>query len=323
MNGALDSAPAGAQPAAPPPLAAAASFDAFIEAAWTDHADAPDVVAARLEQSLTLVTTASQIPAYARLVTHVFGEHLGQWQRGIALHDALRLAAVGNDSAAASAAIARGIATLRYGSGDSMALDGLTQEDSIVVLATAAAALAGQQCFVPAIEAYARARMLAPPGLAAGSPALRALAVGGNNLASTLEGKRDRSVAETAGMVAAAKGALRYWKLAGTWLEEERAQYRLTRSLLQAGDARSAIANASACIQVCIENHAPPFELFFAHAVHAIALRAAGEHLASASERLRALEQYALVSPDEQTWCKSDLEELGSGWDAPSRSSGG
>ena len=79
------------------------SFDAFMESAWADHADHPDTVAVRLEQSLALVDSAAQIPAYARLVTHVFGEHLGQWQRGIALHDALRRAPAGEDSAGRAA----------------------------------------------------------------------------------------------------------------------------------------------------------------------------------------------------------------------------
>jgi hypothetical protein len=286
------------------------SFDAFIESAWTDHADHPDAVAVRLEESLALVEAPAQIPAYVRLVTHVFGEHLGQWQRGIALHDALRRAAAGDDSAG-SAAIARGIATLRYCSGDTSVLAALALEDKIMVLATAASALAGQQRFLPAVDAYTQALTLAQPGLPAGSPAARALAASGNNLASALEGKRDRNAAETAGMVGAAEGALRYWKLAGTWLEEERAEYRLARSLLQAGDAPGAVHSAARCIDICSENHAPPFELFFAYAAHAIALRAASEHAASAAARPRALEQYALLAPDEQVWCKSDLQELG------------
>ena len=287
------------------------SFDAFMESAWADHADHPDTVAVRLEQSLARVDSAAQIPAYARLVTHVFGEHLGQWQRGIALHDALRRTPAGEDSAG-RAAIARGIATLSYCGGDAQLLAGLALEDRIAVLATAASALAGQQRFVPAVEAYAQALTLAQPGLPAGSPAPRALAAGGNNLASALEGKRDRTAAETAGMIAAAEGALQNWKLAGTWLEEERAEYRLTRSLLQAGDADGAVRSATRCVRVCSENRAPPFELFFAHAALASALRAAGEHAASADARQRALEQYALVTPDEQAWCKSDREELGS-----------
>jgi hypothetical protein len=267
------------------------------------------VVATRLEQSLARIATPAQVPAYARLVTHVFGEHLGQWQRGIALHDALRVAAVGNDGAAESA-IVRGIATLSFCGGEAQALDGMALDDRITVLATAASALAGLQRFRLAVDAYTQALMLARPGLTARSPAARALAAGGNNLASALEGKRGRDSAETAGMIAAAEGALHFWKLAGTWLEEERAEYRLARSRIEAGDHDGAVHSAANCLRVCIDNHAPPFELFFAHAALTLALRAAGDAAASAAQRQLALEQYALVGTDEREWCKSALEEL-------------
>jgi len=313
MNGAPENAPAASHPAAPPPPSTAPSFDAFIETAWADHADAPEVVASRLEQLLVLVATPAQIPAYARLVTHVFGEHMGQWQRGIALHVALRRTAVGDGSAAGSVAIARGIATLRFCGGDAQALAGMALDDRIIVLATAVSALAGQQRFRLAVDAYEQALALARPGLPAESTAPRALAAGGNNLASALEGKRDRDEAETAGMVAAAEGALHYWKLAGTWLEEERAEYRLTRSRIEAGDHDGAVLSATNCLRVCTENHAPPFELFFAHAARTLALRAAGDIAASAAEHQLALQQYSRVASDEQAWCKSDLEALGNG----------
>ena len=61
-------------------------------------------------------------------------------------------------------------------------------------------------------------------------------------------------------MIVAAEGGLKYWKLAGTWLEEERAEYRLARSLLQAGRPHAAIASATRCIDVCTSNAAPAIE---------------------------------------------------------------
>ena len=249
------------------------------------HADHPDAVALRLEQSLDLVQTPAQIPAYARLVTHVFGEHLGQWQRGIALHNALRGAAT-DDDGAGRAAIARGIATLSYGSGDSSVLATLSLEDRIVVLATAASALAGLQRFLDATQTYAQALTLRG-ARSARRIARRAGPRRGRQQSGLGAGSQgtDRNAAETAGMVAAAEGALRYWRLAGTWLEEERAEYRLARSQeLEAGDVHGAVDSAARCIRICTDNHAPPFELFFAHAAHALALHVArGEHSASAA----------------------------------------
>jgi hypothetical protein len=70
--------------------------------------------------------------------------------------------------------------------------------------------------------------------------AQRALAAAGNNLAAGLEEKPDRDAAGTAGMVAAAQAGVECWRRAGTWLEHERAEYRLARSLLAAGQAADA-----------------------------------------------------------------------------------
>jgi len=103
---------------------------------------------------------------------------------------------------------------------------------------------------------------------------------------------------------------LKYWKLAGTWLEEERAEYRLTRSLLQAGEWAAAVRSARRCIAVCEGNNAPEFELFFGHAVLALALRAAADAEGFTAARQRALQMYERVAPDERAWCKAELAEL-------------
>ena len=93
-------------------------------------------------------------------------------------------------------------------------------------------------------------------------------------------------------MVVAANGGLTYWKLAGTWLEEERAEYRLTRSLLQARRPRDAIASAQRCIDVCARNDAPVIETFFGYVVLALAQRATGDAAAFAASRQQALALY-------------------------------
>jgi hypothetical protein len=146
-----------------------------------------------------------------------------------------------------------------------------------------------------------------PPGCSA----LRSLAVGGNNLAAALEEKPDRGEAETQVMIAAAEAGRKYWKLAGGWLEEERAEYRLTRSLLQAGEPAKAVAAARRCIDVCARNQAPPFEQFFGHAVLALAQRAAGDQAAFEETRRQALVYYNQVPLDERPWCETELKELG------------
>ena len=286
------------------------SFDSFIETAWNDHGDRPQEVADRLTGSLHIIETAAQIPPFARLLTHVFGEHLGQWNEGIAALEALRHLPAFDRSPAVTGALVRSVAVLRYASGDNETLDVLSLEDRVSVLATVSSALAARGQFKQANSAYSEALQLGHRGLPAGSPAIRALAIGGNNLAAALEAKKDRDAADTAGMLVAAEGGLKYWKQAGTWLEEERAEYRLARSLLQAGQPEPAIESATRCIEVCKANDAPAFERFFGYAVLALAQRAAGNGTAFKASREHARHLFDLVPADEQQSCKSDLEEL-------------
>ena len=129
--------------------------------------------------------------------------------------------------------------------------------------------------------------------------------------AAALESKKDRDSLETKGMIAAAEGGLKYWKQAGTWLEEERAEYRLTHSLLQAGEPQAAVHSAQRCVAVCSANNAPEFEQFFGFAALALAQRAAGDALGFEASRKQALRLFELVAPDEKQWCTSELEKLG------------
>lgn len=287
------------------------TIEAFLETAWNDHADRPQEVADRLAASLHLVQTSEHVPPYARLVTHVFGEHLGHWGRGVDLLESLRGLPAFDDEPATAGAVTRGVATLRYVGGDGSALESLSVEDRVSALAGAASAFTGRNAIAQALAAYSEALRLGDAGLPAESPAIRVLAVGGNNLAAALEEKRDRDSTETRGMIAAAEAALKYWKLAGTWLEEERAEYRLTRSLLQGGEHGAAIQGALHCIQVCERNNAPAFEQFFGYAALALAQRSAGDLRSFEVSRKQALQLFEQVPQEERQWCESDRNELG------------
>jgi hypothetical protein len=286
------------------------SFDAFMESAWTAHGERPDDVAAQLADALTLPQDAAQLQRFASLATHVYGEHLGRWRDGVLLLDALRTTPAFDGGGDATRALARHVATLRHAAGDADALGTLARDDQAAALAAAASALAGRQAFERAIDAHVAACALAAAGIAKDSPANRALAVAGNNLAVTLEGKRDRSPRETQAMLDAAQSALVHWKVAGTWVEEERAHYRLARSRLCAGDAQGAVASAAHCIALCDTNHAPPFEFFFGYAALALAHRAAGDHAAFEDARTRALALYESLADDEQPFAAADLAAI-------------
>jgi tetratricopeptide (TPR) repeat protein len=287
------------------------TLHALIEAGWRDHGDRPEDVAARLAGALPLLGQPDDYPPFVRLLTHVYGEHLGEWQRGVELLEASTRLPSFAPATAVLAAVQRGVATLRLGGGDRSAVQGLTDADRAYAFASAADALAARGELPTAIDYLGQALGCAPTAPARDHPAIRALAVCGNNVSAALEGKPELSPAERTAMLAAADCGLRYWKLAGTWLEEERAHYQLARCQLRAGDAAAARASIDRCIDVCERNDAPPFERFFGHAVRALAARAHGDHAAFAAGRRAALAEYARVPEADRRWCARERDELG------------
>ena len=287
------------------------SLAEFTKAAWADHADAPAEVAQRLATSLHLIGGADDFAPYARLVVHLYGEHLGDWRGGIGLLESMRRLAAFDTSAAARSPVERGVATLLYASGNEAAIDGLGAEDRVQVLAAAAAILTERGLLEAAAGALDAALAGARAGLPAGSAAIRAIAVAGNNLAAALEGRSTLDEAHTAWMQRAAETGLVYWRQAGTWLEEERAQDQLARCLLRAGRAAETAAHARACIAICAAHDAPAFERFFGDAVLALACRSGGDAAGFEASRRAALAWYGQVPADERGWCAREFGELG------------
>lgn len=286
-------------------------FATFIETGWSDHAERPREVADRLAARLDIVDADEHVAPFVRLAAHVYGEHLGEWERGIDLLRRVRASPACVGTASAMREVDRSIAMLRYAAGEGTALDALALDDRVAALAGAAAALAGRGDVDAGITAYTEALRAAGSGsLADGSPAVRALAVAGNNLAAALEELPTRSEGQTRAMVMAARGGLTWWQRAGTWLEHERAEYRLSRSLLLAGDTQAAADSARRCIEICHRNRAPAFEHFFGYAALAMACRAAGDLDAFTKAAQRARDLVEEIPADDRRWCEAELEAL-------------
>jgi hypothetical protein len=243
-----------------------------------------------------------------RLAHHVLGEHLADWPQGLQVLQALTEHAVFDAQGASGSAFRRWQASLALAAGGADARPALSVSDRIAVTAQAATTLAlhdvarSQQLLAEALEAVDGA------ALADTDPAVRALAVAGNNLAATLEERPTRSAAERALMVQAAQAGRQYWARAGTWLETERAEYRLARTWLAAGDAAQARQHAQACLAIVDAQPAPPpIERFFACEALALAERAAGNAGAEASAVAAMRVSFAELPPADQAWCQSSL----------------
>ena len=219
----------------------------------------------RLAGAIGAIASTDDALAFARLAAHVYGEHLGRFDDGIALLERDRRAAGGDGRRAGRcAAPARRDAALRE------------RRRRLPCAARDRRSRRGARARRPRRSPdVARSRRRSPriarrsrSPLAGCRPARRRCARW--RPAATTSPRRSRrsrraTPTRRSGMVEAAEGGLRYWKQAGTWLEEERARIP-PREEPAAGRPRAAtrVAAARRCLDVCERNDAPAFERFFA-----------------------------------------------------------
>ncbi|MDE2299807.1 MAG: hypothetical protein KGK18_16770 [Burkholderiales bacterium] len=295
-------------------------FNTFIGTAWHDHATEPAAVARRLGDGLALVADEPQLARLAELAHHVLGEHLGDWRAGIAFIEQLATLPAHAPDGVSGQALRRCACSLALSEGPGGAaarLDAMSPSDRIRVGAMAAANLAerdtgrARQLLQDALDQAERS------GLGAADPMNRALAITGNNLACTLERKTARSPAERELMILAAQAARRYWERAGTWLETERAEYRLAMTWLQAGEPARARAHARECLRIVADHDGAALERLFGWEALGHVEHAAGDMAAHVQALERAREAYAELDEADQAWCAPSLEALAARGAAP------
>jgi hypothetical protein len=242
-------------------------IDGLVQQGWSDHERDSAGVLERLGSALGRISSSAEIPPVAALLTHVAGEHLGRWDEGLALLDRIEALPVHDASTPDGQALARSRAVLLLCSGRrSQAFEIIPDSPSarIRVLAVAGSALAGQRRTAEGISLFEEALALATYGPDRSDPAARALAVTGNNLASALEERPSRTKDEDRLLELASRTARRYWEVAGSWVEVERAEYRLAMTYVALGRGDEALEHARLCLRGCEANDADASELFFA-----------------------------------------------------------
>jgi hypothetical protein len=284
-------------------------YETFLDQAWTDHATDAAAVAQRLaDQALGHVTEPDRVFPIAHLAHHVFGEHLGQWAAGLAFLD--RLHALPVVQADDAQAIRRYQAALRLAAGAADERAGFDASGRIRVTAVAAANLALHDAARSAAlleDAVAAAGAAALPDQ---DPAHRSLGIAGNGIAGTLEDKPARSAEDTRLMLRAAQVARRFWALAGTWRETERADYRLAISHLQAGDLSRARQHAQDCLAIVQAQGNVPLEAFFGWEALGRIERAAGNHGGQQQAVAQAEAAFGALAEADQGWCRPSLDKL-------------
>lgn len=285
-------------------------FDTFIGKAWDDHVNAAQAVAERLDEALPMVGDEAQLNRLMHLGQHVYGEHLGQWQQAIAFVEQLKQLPAYATGGTSGQARTRTLASLRLAAGEGAALDALSPSDRIRVGAMATSNLAERDTARASRLLHDALDLAQRSGLPASDPMNRALAVTGNTLACALELKPQRSADERALMILAAQTARHYWAIAGTWLETERAEYRLANTWLQAGDLARAREHAQACLEIVAANDGAALERLFGWEALGLVERAAGNATGHAQALARAREAFEQLDESDKAWCAESLAKL-------------
>jgi len=284
----------------------------WLARAWDRHADDPVGVLAEVPAAAASATTDGEIDRLLRLAHHIAGAHQGgppELAAGRAL--LARLAALPAAGPVARASASAYDHALVLTGDEHHPLAALPGSEALRVQALVAANLADRE---PAragrllTEAATAAEAGALPDT---DPAVRALAVAGNNIAAALQELPARDAASTALMLQAAQLGLVFWRRAGTWLEEERAHHRLAVCAAAAGDAALAREHARACAAIVQREGDVALEAFFAHEAAALAEAAAGDTAARALAVARARAAFERLAADDQAWCRETLLKLG------------
>lgn len=287
-------------------------FDSFLDQAWNEHATQPEAVAARLAgPGLALVQDERQLGELAALAQHVHGQHLGRWAEGVGFQQQLAALPLLAPGSATAQALQRHTTVLQLAGGSAALNPALPPAEHTRLQALTAAALALHDS--PRAGALLQAAVAGAGTLPDGDPAVRALAAASNNLASALQEEAQLSQAQQRLMVQAAQVARATWERAGTWLEVERADYRLALCLAKAGEPGAARAHAQAClarVQAQPEPGAPALEHFFGWECRARVEAAAGDIAAQAQALQQAEAWFARLAEADQAWCRASLEAL-------------
>jgi len=284
-------------------------FKEWLGQAWHDHGtDAAGVASRILGEGAALAKRGDDVGALGRLAHHVYGEHLARYDDGRACLSELRRHAHGSDAS-----------TLLREFDASLALSGNAADDRatfdeparIRITALAADNLVEHDCGRAAALLEEGVAMADEASLEDRDPACRALAIAGNHLACALESRDSRTVQERAAMIFAAQTARKYWARAGTWLETERAEYRLSQTWRRAGELEQARRHALRCLEIVGEHGSPALEAFFGFEALALVERDASHAAEQASAVAGAREAFARLEESDRDWCKPSFDALG------------
>lgn len=284
-------------------------FNQYLDQAWSAHATESLKVSQNFQEGFNLLQKESEVSDLAHLVSHVMGQHLGRWQEGINWLHQLKAHPL-SKCQDIQMALDRYAAGLELAMEGQLELDRFSLSDKIRIYALATSAVSEQENTDRTRSFFVRALELAQLGLAKDDPANRSLAATGNNLAASLEEKASRSTTENDLMILAAETGRKYWEIAGTWLQVERAEYRLSQTYLKVEDLKKSLEHAQLCIEIAIANSAPALEIFFGYEALGLAEKARGNKIGFDKAVELAKDSFDKLSDSDRRWCEKSWNAL-------------
>ncbi len=292
-------------------------FSEFLSKAWSDHGNHPEQTAQSLPTGLELCKSPDDVISLVNLTAHLYTEHHPKFIEG---ERHLREFAKNSFAKGTPAefAVARTIAAFRMCEGtldpetDRM---GLTPGDLARALGFAASALSvrdsvrAEKFLKLALSLVASLELTATDGIA------RGMAIAGNNASasvlelSELPEQCEPTEQQRSFMLLAAETARKYWEIAGTWLETERAEHHLANCYLRAGKVEEAREHAKLCLSISESNGALPLEMFFAlEGLGKIEKVTLGKVTVPTLER--ATEWFDKIAEADKTWAQASFDKL-------------
>ncbi|WP_423395364.1 hypothetical protein [Burkholderia sp. LMG 21824] len=194
---------------------------------WQDHTKQPAAVAARLRERLALPMGEQDLVELAALATHVFGEHLGDWQAGMGYLDQL-MDAHDDVPAESLRRIDRQHAVLERLADVYASLDRFDANDRVYITALALPAITLQRSVAEAETAFAEAmHLLASNDCQAHR---RLFGVVTANLVCDLLDRSALSAARRRLLVLLAEKSHALWLREGDETDREKSAFRLMQS---------------------------------------------------------------------------------------------
>ena len=282
------------------------NFKEYLSGAWSIHATEPKKVAEEFKNNFALMETEEDVMAMSRLIVHVCGEHLGEWEKGSDLLRKIKNNATIKDKSEMN----RYVAILNLGNNPNTSIDNFSPSDQARIYTATASALANLGGLKNAEKFLKRASEIVSQQLSAEDPANKAIAMAGNNIACSLEDKSERSAAEVDLMITAATLGRKYWEIAGSWKEVERAEYRLAHTFMKAQKLDVALSHAEKCLKIVEANGTDPLETFYAYEALAIVHQALKNSLGFDNALHGMKGAFDQLSSGDQEGCKIALEKL-------------